>query len=97
MVDYAVSLFETNTKLALGVPAEGTRKFVEKWKTGFYHIAIKANVPVCLCYLDYKNKVAGVGKMIQLSGIFEKDMTVIQDFYKDKTAKFPEMYNKKIF
>ena len=97
MVDYAVSLFETNDRLALGVPAEGTRKWVEKWKTGFYHIATKAKVPVCLCYLDYKNKIAGVGKMIQLSGDFDKDMNIIQSFYEDKTAKFPKLYNKKIF
>lgn len=97
MVDYAVSLFEANDKLALGVPAEGTRKRVEKWKTGFYHIACKANVPVCLCFLDYKYKIAGVGKMIMLIGNFEEDMTVIQDFYKDKNAKFPELYNKRIF
>lgn len=97
MVDYAVSLFKTKDKLALGVPAEGTRKRVDKWKTGFYHIAMKANVPVCLCSLDYKHKIASVGKMIHLSGNFEKDMTIIEDYYKDKTPKFPEKYNRKIF
>lgn len=97
MVDFAVGLFKTSEKLALGVPAEGTRDRVDRWKTGFYHIAIKANVPVCLCFADYKEKVAGVGKVINLSGVFENDMTIIQDFYKDKTAKYPEQYNKKIF
>lgn len=97
LVDYAVKLFETSEKLALGVPAEGTRKRVERWKTGFYHIATQANVPVCLCYADYKKKIAGVGKVMMLSGDFEKDMTLIQEFYKDKTAKFPEKYNKRIF
>ncbi|MET2984666.1 1-acyl-sn-glycerol-3-phosphate acyltransferase [Aureibaculum conchae] len=97
MVDYAVQLFNTSEKLALGVPAEGTRDRVDRWKTGFYHIATKANVPVCLCFADYKQKIAGVGKIINLSGDFEKDMTIIQDFYKDKTAKYPEKYNKKIY
>jgi len=97
MVDYAVGLFENTDKLALGVPAEGTRKRVEKWKTGFYHIATKANVPVCLCFVDFKKKIAGVGRVLNLSGDFNKDMSIIQDFYKDITGKHPENYNKKIF
>ncbi|MDY7394227.1 1-acyl-sn-glycerol-3-phosphate acyltransferase [Aureibaculum sp. 2210JD6-5] len=97
MVDYAVNLFNNSDKLALGVPAEGTRKRVDRWKTGFYHIAIKTNVPVCLCFVDFKKKIAGVGEVLYLSGDFEKDMTIIQDFYKDITGKHPENYNKKIF
>ena len=97
LVDYAVSLFAKSEKLVLLVPAEGKRERVEKWKTGFYHIAKNANVPVSLGYLDYKNKVAGIGYLFTLSGDFEKDMQLIEDFYKDKTARFPELYNKKIF
>ncbi len=97
MVDYAVNLFKENGQLVLLVPAEGKRCWVEKWKTGFYHIARNANVPVSLGYLDYKHKIAGVGDLFTLSGNFEKDMQRIENFYKDKTAKFPELYNKKIF
>jgi 1-acyl-sn-glycerol-3-phosphate acyltransferase len=97
LVDYATELFGNYDELVLMVPAEGTRKKVEKWKTGFYHIATKANVPVALGFLDYKKKLAGVGDLITLSGDFEKDMTVIQDFYKNIAAKHPELYNEKIF
>jgi len=97
LVDYAVSLFENNDKLVLLVPAEGKREKVDKWKTGFYHIAQNAKVPVSLGYLDYKHKIAGAGYLFNLSGDFEKDMHIIEDFYKDKTAKHPELYNKKIF
>jgi 1-acyl-sn-glycerol-3-phosphate acyltransferase len=97
LVDYATELFSKYDELVLMVPAEGTRKRVEKWKTGFYHIATKANVPVALGFLDYKNKLAGVGDLITLSGDFEKDMTVIQDFYKNIAAKHPKLYNEKIF
>ncbi len=97
MVDYAVSLFKEHTKFVLLVPAEGRRRKVDRWKTGFYHIARNANVPVSLGYLDYKKKIAGVGMLINLSGNFEKDMQIIEDFYKDISGKYPEMYNKKIF
>ena len=79
------------------VPAEGTRERVEKWKTGFYHIAKNANVSVSLGFLDYKKKLAGVGDVYDLKGNVEIDMQYIEDFYKDITPKHPEKYNKKIF
>jgi len=97
MVEYAVGLFRTLDKLVLLIPAEGTRKRVKKWRMGFYHIAKNANVPVSLGYLDYKHKIAGIGGLITLSGDIEKDMRFIEDFYKDITGKYPELYNKKIF
>lgn len=96
-VEYAVDLLKKSEKLVLLVPAEGTRKRVEKWKTGFYHIASQANVPVALGFLDYKNKVAGVGGLYKLTGEFEVDMANIQTFYLSKTAKHPELYNKQIY
>lgn len=97
LVEFAVRIIADHEKIALLVPAEGTRSRVEKWKTGFYHIASQANVPVALGYLDYKNKIAGVGNLINLSGNFEKDMLIIQDFYAQIDAKYPDLYNKKIF
>ncbi len=97
LVDYAVKLFKENDEFVLLVPAEATRKRVAKWKKGFYYIAKKANVPVALGFLDYKNKISGVGGLVTLTDSFEKDMEKIQDFYKDITAKFPENFNKKIY
>ena len=79
------------------VPAEGTRKWVKKWKTGFYHIAKKANVPVLLGYLDYKTKTSGINKIINLSDSFENDMNEIQAYYLNYTGKFPENYNPSIY
>jgi len=97
LVDHAIQLFNENEKLVMLVPAEGTRNRVDKWKKGFYHIASGANVPVALGYLDYKNKMAGVDKMINLTGDFKVDMKIIEDFYKTKTAKHPELYNPSIY
>lgn len=93
LVDYIIQLFRNTNELRLMIPAEGTRKRVERWKTGFYHVALGAGVPVYLGYLDYKNKVAGFGKEVIMTGDREKDAAVIRDFYKDKHAKFPELFN----
>ncbi len=97
MVDYATELFNTSDTLILMVPAEGTRRKVDKWKTGFYHIAKNANVPVSFGYLDYGKKIAGVGNVYTLSGNFKKDMHEIEAFYATIEAKHPDLYNKKIY
>jgi 1-acyl-sn-glycerol-3-phosphate acyltransferase len=78
--------------LALTVPAEGTRGRTEHWKSGFYHIARGADVPVVLAYLDYGRKVGGIGPTVRLTGDFQRDMDVIRAFYADKTARFPEAF-----
>ena len=97
LVHHAASVIQKSDKIALMVPAEGTRSRVEKWKTGFYHIATKAKVPVALGYLDYKKKIAGVGELVHLSGDKDVDMQIIENFYTTITAKHPEKYNKKIY
>ena len=97
LVDLSVKEFNNNEEFVLLVPAEATRKRVKKWKKGFYFIAQKANVPVTLGYLDYKQKKVGVGDLIHLTEDFEADMTKIQNFYKSISAKHPENYNPTIF
>ncbi|MEE9350302.1 MAG: 1-acyl-sn-glycerol-3-phosphate acyltransferase [Flavobacteriaceae bacterium] len=97
LVEFAVKMFNEKEKFVLLVPAEATRKRVKKWKRGFYVIAKEANVPVALGYLDYKKKIASVGKLIHLTDSFEDDMELIQTFYSTINAKYPENYNKKIY
>ena len=60
------------------------------WKTGFYHIAKGANVPIVLGYLDYRLKVGGIGPVVQPTGNMEADMKIIQDFYADIAGKHPK-------
>ena len=83
--------------MVVGIAPERTRKRVEKWKQGFYHIAVGANVPIVLSFMDYKRKEAGVGKILYPSGDIEKDMSVIEEFYQGVNPKFPEYYNPKIY
>ena len=84
--------FRNFEALALTVPAEGTRTRVEYWKSGFYHIAHKAQVPIVLGYLDYKRKRGGFGKSVMPTGDIRADMDVIRAFYADKVGKFPEEF-----
>jgi 1-acyl-sn-glycerol-3-phosphate acyltransferase len=84
--DLMSELFKNNPELVLMIAPEGTRKPNNHWKTGFYYIAQKANVPIVLGYADYKNKEVGLGKIIYPSE-FEKDMKTIMSFYADKHGR----------
>ena len=93
LVELMIDRINNATDLYMMIPAEGTRKRVKRWKSGFYHVARKTNVPVMMGYLDYKNKKAGFGPPVYLTGDKNADMTVIRNFYKDITAKHPEKWN----
>lgn len=81
LVEQMVGLFNTQERLILIIPPEGTRKKVRYWKSGFYHIAHGANVPIALGFIDFKRKVAGIGGMFTPSGDFEADLPAIRAFY----------------
>ena len=68
-------------RLALVIPPEGTRGRAEAWKSGFYHIARGAGVPVVPGYLDYGRRRAGLGDPIDLTGDVRADMDAIRGFY----------------
>jgi 1-acyl-sn-glycerol-3-phosphate acyltransferase len=91
VVDSMVDIIQHHYPVTIVVTPEGTRKKVKKWKSGFYRVAVGAGVPIALGYLDYKRKVAGVGRMIYPSGDFRKDMEEIVEFYKTVTPRFPEL------
>jgi 1-acyl-sn-glycerol-3-phosphate acyltransferase len=69
---------------------EGTRSKTGHWRSGFYHIADGAGVPIVLAYLDYGRKVAGIGPVITPTGDVEADMRKIRAFYAHITGKYPE-------
>lgn len=83
-VDATVEVFKQRDELVVVIPPEGTRAKVTKWKSGFYHIAHQAGVPIILGYIDTATKTAGFGHSYTPTGDFEKDMVEIQAFYKDK-------------
>ena len=67
--------------LQLIVPPEGTRSKARYWKTGFYHIAVGAQVPIVMAYMDYEKKISGLGPIFQPTGDLEADMVAIKAFY----------------
>lgn len=93
MVQLMSDLFKTHPKLVMLVTPEGTRAKQEQWKTGFYHVAVNAGVPIALAYMDYAKKKTGIGKIVYPSGDYQKDMTKIMAFYAEINAKFPEKFS----
>ena len=92
-VEAMVNLFDNEEELAVLVTPEGTRSRNEHWKTGFYHVARLAGVPIALSYLDWAKKEAGIGKVIWPSGDMEKDMKTIMQFYQGITPRYPEKFS----
>jgi len=90
-VEQAVELFSDREDLILLVPPEGTRKRVRFWKSGFYHIACGAQVPIVLGFIDFKRKVAGFGGTYVPSGNYDADLLEIQSFYSGITGRNPDM------
>ena len=97
VVDQVVEMINSSNAIIIGIAPEGTRTKVEKWKTGFYHIAVKANAPILLLKMDYEKKEVGTICDFMPSGDFEKDMLFIQEKYKNVKGKTPEYYNPKIY
>jgi 1-acyl-sn-glycerol-3-phosphate acyltransferase len=89
VVSQSIASFSRCDRLALVVPPSGTRKRVLYWKTGFYHIANGAGVPIVLGFLDYRRKVGGFGPIVRPTGDIDTDMAVIRNFYRDISGKYP--------
>ncbi|TAF32881.1 MAG: glycerol acyltransferase [Cytophagales bacterium] len=92
LVEQMAELLNSESDMVMLIPPEGTRSKVESWKSGFYHVAVQAKVPIALGYLDYKTRRAGVGPIIEPSGNLEADMQTIKAFYAQITPKYPSLY-----
>ena len=80
-VEQMVEEFNRRDELIVVIPPEGTRSKVERWKTGFYHIANGAGVPILLGFIDGERKVVGFKTLYQPSGDLENDLAEIQGYY----------------
>lgn len=90
LVDQVAAKFAEHEDLIIGIAPEGTRKKTFEWRTGFYYIALKAKVPIVMAYLDYKNKVCGLGPGLMPTGDIQADFKIIRDFYAGIVGKHPE-------
>ncbi|SDI26458.1 lysophospholipid acyltransferase family protein [Pseudomonas panipatensis] len=89
-VDQAVQAFRDNREMILILSPEGTRKKVERWKMGFYHIACGAGVPVVLAALDYRDRRIVIGEPFWPSGDEAGDLQQMLAFYRPYVPKKPE-------
>ena len=86
-------MFKKSESLFLTITPEGTRSLRHTWKRGFYHIAELAQVPIAFGFLDYKEKVGGIGQMLTPSGDYDSDLKVMEAFYADKNPLHPEKFS----
>ncbi len=92
LVAEVVKRFEASDAFWLGISPEGTRSYTERWKTGFYRLALGAGVPLWCAAIDAKTRSLDLGVVIELTGNEDEDMERIQAYYADKTAINPERF-----
>lgn len=91
-VQQVVDEFNRSDELYILITPEGTRSRAEYWKSGFYHMAREAQVPIILGLLDFKRKVGGLFDAIVPSGDIKADMDKMRAFYRDASGKYPELF-----
>jgi 1-acyl-sn-glycerol-3-phosphate acyltransferase len=89
-VDAYAGMFKKNEKFILNIAPEGTRKKVTKWKTGFYYIAKKADVPIVMVAFDFKNKQHIISKPFYVSDNVDNDFKHMYSFFDGIVGKVPE-------
>ncbi|MCG6937573.1 MAG: lysophospholipid acyltransferase family protein [Gammaproteobacteria bacterium] len=89
-INMITETFNHRDEMILGITPEGTRSKTDYWKTGFYYIALSANVPVYFGYIDYHNRTLGFKQRLAPSGDIESDMKIVADFYRNIKGKHPQ-------
>ena len=88
VVNSITRAFESSKNLIITIAPSGTREKVTKWKTGFYHIAHQAKVPIVCGFIDYEHKTIGIGPVFETSGDIDTDMASIKSFYVQFSGKY---------
>ena len=92
MVDGMLEAFRNHAELILVIPTEGTRALTQHWKSGFYHIAHGAKVPIVPSFLDYAQRRGGFGPAMTPTGDVGKDMNYFRQFYTGMQGRLPEQF-----
>lgn len=96
MVGNAVKALADNDDISFIITPEGTRKQVKRFKRGFYEIAVQANVPIAVTYINYKSRHMGVGPLIVPSGNFDDDMLRILAIYDNVAPRNAKGWNLQV-
>jgi len=90
MVEQVTELFHAHEHFLLAIAPEGTRKKVDRLKTGFYHIARSAGVPIILSAIDFGKKAVWYSEPFYPTGNEQADLEKVLDFYRGVRGKDPE-------
>ncbi len=93
MVSAMIEAFGSHPNLHLAITPEGTRGYSERWRTGFYRIALGAGVPIEIGKLDYAKREVGIIDLFYPTGDIDKDLRHLQSYYHSSMGKVPERYN----
>jgi 1-acyl-sn-glycerol-3-phosphate acyltransferase len=88
-VQQAARLIAAYERIGVAISPEGSRLLVPYWRSGFYYLAVVAEVPVVLTALDFRHRRATIGPELVPSGDLEADMAVVRAFYDGVEARFP--------
>ena len=92
LVEAIVQVFNKKEEFRLALSPEGTRKKVDKWKTGFYYIAKGAKVPIVMATLDFGKKQVKISEPYYTTDNKEKDFNYFHSFYANVKGKKPELF-----
>lgn len=90
VVEQIVARFRSSDALLLGLSPEGTRRRVERWRTGFYHIALGAGCVIAPITFDYGSSTIRFGTPLTPTGALERDLGELGRFFAGATARRPE-------
>jgi 1-acyl-sn-glycerol-3-phosphate acyltransferase len=88
-VDSIAAIFNRKEIFRLAVAPEGTREKVNTLKTGFYYIALKADVPIIGVTFDFGRKEVHLGKPVKVSGNLEHDLHILLAHFEGAVGKIP--------
>ncbi len=89
-VQQTINAFNQSSELILIIAPEGNRSHVQRWRTGFYHIALGARVPIVLGYLDFQKKQGGYLKTFIPTGDMAADLNHIKSAYQGIKGKYAD-------
>ena len=90
LVASTIDIFNSREKFIMALAPEGTRKKVEIWKSGFYHIAKGANIPIVRVIFDFQKKIVSILPPFNTTDNMENDLKELRSVYKDVKGKIPK-------
>lgn len=79
--EFATDVVKSRDEVALIICPEGTRAYMNRWKKGYYQIAVNAGVPIGLSHIDFRTRTLGIGQLYYPTGDYEKDRGEIEKYY----------------